>query len=235
MTFIKCLSPKRPQSIVHKIGRLSSSIALPFSHKTEHKSNSEKSKKDNKKSVPKFYKNRESSSLVTLNSLTVKEFSSAYGSDDDFSVVSVDERSLGKSNKLNDEEDFFVDLDQNEFLMECFMTNECSDVTFLVHFHAEDSALSEHIEDIILIRTMEAGSNCQCRRVNSRLAPLFTAKLGIDPEQPTVVAIRNGSVIHRISDISSGCWELERWLVDTHILKQNPDRDAFPSINIHSC
>ena len=241
MSFGKGLTPvKRPQSIVHRIGRLSSTISLPFGKKCAKTTNS---KKDDKK-VKKIHKSksvqrdetteiRAGSSSTAVTAATVEEFGSVCHSDEDFS-----EGGLGDNQEQStshEEEDFFVALNQNEFLIECFMTNECSDVTFIVHFYAEDSALSYDIEEAILIRSMEAGSNCQCRRVNSRLTPLFTAKLGVDPEQPTIVAIRNGIVVDRISDISPGCWELEKWVSDTGILTQKPDNHAFPSMNVHSC
>lgn len=176
----------------------------------------------------------ESSSSDTLATYAVEEEHSACNSIEDFSEDASGDN-LEQSISHGEEEDFFVSLDQNEFLIECFMSNEYSDITFIVHFYAEDSALSYDVEEIILIRSMEAGSNCQCRRINSRLAPLFTTKLGIDPEQPTIVAIRNGAVVDRISDISPGCWELEQWLSDNGILKQKSDNNAFPNTNVHSC
>ncbi|CAJ1966358.1 unnamed protein product [Cylindrotheca closterium] len=248
-SFGKGLTPvKRPQSIVHRIGRMSSSISLPFGKKSAKTftKNSKKDKKIKKKCTRKSTKIvkkeettltlAESSHSAALTSETVDEFGSLCHSDEDFSEGTMGGENLDQSTH-HEEEDFFVALNQNEFLIECFMTNECSDQTFIVHFYAEDSpSLSYDIEEAILIRTMESGSNCQCRRVNSRLTPLFTAKLGIDPDQPTIVAIRNGVVVDRISDISPGCWELEKWISDTGILTQKPDNNsAFPSMNVHSC
>jgi hypothetical protein len=50
---------------------------------------------------------------------------------------------------------------------------------------------------------------------------LFTAKLGIDPEQPTLVSIHNGEVIDKISNFSSSVRsEVEEWIMVNVILNQ---------------
>jgi len=185
---------------------MGSKVPFFFAKKEDKKTKSKKEKKSrNSKSARNL--RRLSNDTAPISALFSESFigetESINGSDEEVSAREI----------VETEEDFFVSLDQNELLTECFMTNECSDTTFIVHFCADDSNLTEDIEDVILIRAMEAGSNCQCRRVNSRSAPLFTAKLGIDPEQPTVVAIRNGNAIDRISNISlSACLELEKWI-----------------------
>jgi hypothetical protein len=245
MSFCAFLTPPgRPQSIVHRFGRMKNNISLPFGKKSEKTTSPKKEKKEKKVKKTRKSKNvrrsetskspEKSTASVALTTSTIDELGSTCYSTEDFSERGALEEKLAISTDENEEE-FFVALNQNEFLIERFMTNECSDVTFIVHFDAEDSALAEHIEDVVLIRSMEAASNCQCRRVNSRKTPLFTAKFGIDPEQPTIVAIRNGKVVDRITDISSGCWELENWLQETGILSHQTDRDVFPNMNIHSC
>jgi len=243
MSFL-CLSPPgKPKSIIHHIGQLGSKVhqigqmgsKVPsfFAKKEDKKTKSKKEKKSrNSKSARNLRRLSNDTAPISApcsarcNASFIDEIESICGSDEEDSAREI----------VETEEDFFVSLDQNELLMECFMTNECSDTTFIVHFCAEDSTLTEDIEDVILIRAMEAGSNCQCRRVNSRSAPLFTAKLGIDPEQPTIVAIRNGDTIDRISNISSSaCLELEKWISDTEVLTNKPEGPMFPSMNTHSC
>lgn len=116
--------------------------------------------------------------------------------------------------------EIFQTLDQNECLVECFVTNEHSDISCIVHFFQEDSAISKKIEDQVTTLVRESSSECQCLRVDARLAPLFTAKLGVDPGQPAIVAIRNGTVIDAASNFSSKLvrYEVERWVLETGIL-----------------
>ncbi|CAJ1966351.1 unnamed protein product [Cylindrotheca closterium] len=237
MTTVSPPSPTQPQSIVHKLGRMVSPFAKQSSQRRLRLSLTKLAKDVFDDSE--MTEHTEESDLTerTHRTLEVTEHDDQ-SSNDSFGECSVAfEESILDFVALNDKEsDFFVPLNQNEFLVECFMTNECSDVTFIVHFYAADSALSEPIEDLILIRSMEAGSHCQCRRVNAELAPLFTKKLNIDPKQPTIVAIRNGAVISQISDISSsGCWELEKWIADTGILEQPKSASEFARLNTLSC
>lgn len=150
----------------------------------------------------------------------------AFDSEDEFFNESLHEASSHSriiQNNIKDciEEELFETLDQNQFLIECFMSNERSDVTFLVHFFNEDSAISDEIEEHVSRMVQDQASKCQCRRVNARLAPLFTAKLGIDPEQPTIVSILNGKVLAKLTDISSSvCFEIEEWIMENDILNQ---------------
>lgn len=228
MTTLSPPTPTKPQSIVHKIGRVGSVMKLPFGK--------QRSQRKLKIRLSKIAKDLFDESELTEHTLDITEHEDSMH--DSLGECSLQlEESTSPTVALNEQDEgFFVPLNQNEFLIECFMTNECSDITFIVHFDAEESALSDSIEDVILIRSMEAGSHCQCRRVNARLAPLFTAKLGIDASQPTVLAIRNGTIISRISDISSsGCWELEKWIADTGVLEKKKTSSEFLSLNTLSC
>ena len=126
----------------------------------------------------------------------------------------------------------FETLDQNDFLTECFVTNGQSDVVFLVHFFNQETSISEAVEDVLSIRVLETNSKCECRRINSKSAPLFTAKLQIDPEQPTIVAIKNGKVLSKVSDISSSqCTEVNHWLTRTRILQSPSTSEAFSGLS----
>eukprot|EP00526_Cylindrotheca_closterium_P019196 CAMPEP_0113636482 /NCGR_PEP_ID=MMETSP0017_2-20120614/19047_1 /TAXON_ID=2856 /ORGANISM="Cylindrotheca closterium" /LENGTH=220 /DNA_ID=CAMNT_0000547367 /DNA_START=24 /DNA_END=682 /DNA_ORIENTATION=- /assembly_acc=CAM_ASM_000147 len=210
---------QQPQSIVHHLSRMGSKMVVPF-RKQQGRSAPRRrkrcSKHDDEESLQQSQ--RTSASAPPTEPADSHDEWSATSDHDCYNDESVRQHSALHEEDEEDN-DFFIPLDQNEFLIECFMANECSDVTFIVLFSAGRCNLSEQLEDVILIRTMESGSNCQCRRVDSYKAPMFTKKLQIDLEQPTLVAIKNGSVVSRISNISpSGCWELEKWLTDTKIL-----------------
>ena len=229
MTTLSSPKPIKPQSIVHQIGRMGSLVASPFVKS--------KSQKNLRASISKVVKSLSCSELTQLTAdLTLNDESMSSEEIGESSLRSCDLLRESPSPQHNYVDDFFVHLDQNEFLMECLLTNKYSDMTFIVHFYAEDSQIAEAIEDCIVARSIEAGSQCQLRRVNAKLAPLFTKKLGIDAEQSTVVAIRNGSVISRISDISSSaCWELDKWLTNSGVLEKKECSSEFLSLNTLSC
>jgi hypothetical protein len=96
----------------------------------------------------------------------------AYDSADEFCNESIQESFYGNVTDCIAEE-IFETLDQNQFFIECFMLNERSDITFLVHFFHQDSTISYGIEEHVSKLVMDSTSRCQCRRVNARLAPLF--------------------------------------------------------------
>jgi hypothetical protein len=163
------------------------------------------------------------------------DFESVHGYSSSPSLRSIPEQITTSDDESDSvDEEIFQTLDQNEFLVECFLTNECSDVGFIVHFFNEDSStISEKIEEQVIRLVRESSSKCQCIRIDARLAPLFTRKLGIDPGQPTVVAIRNGAVVDKASDFlpRSLRHELERWILETGILCQSDDDDSFSNLS----
>jgi hypothetical protein len=91
-------------------------------------------------------------------------------------------------------------INQIEFMMDCLIAN--TNGSFLVHFYVEDSFVSENIDKANGTTCSRSIKLC-CLRINSRLAPLMTAKLNIQNELPTVVAMKDGSVVSRISEFSS--------------------------------
>jgi hypothetical protein len=100
-------------------------------------------------------------------------------------------------------------INQIEFMMECLIAN--TNESFLVHFYFEDSFVSENIDKQIE-QLAASPSRYRWLRINSRLAPLITAKLKIQKERPTVVAMKGGSVVSTISEFSSpDCRELGSW------------------------
>jgi hypothetical protein len=234
--------PRKPQSIIHHIGRLGLKVVKSLSRlksagfswgldslgdsarsslksvprvisKTDIDDNIDDSARSSLKSIPRVVAttdigdngdNGDNSGSCSVHENCAYDSADEYGSVDDCIA-----------------EEIFETLDQNQFLVECFMSNERSDITFLVHFFNEDSALSDEIEEHVSRLVLDSASRCQCRRVNASLAPLFTAKLGIDPEQPTLVSIQNGAVIDKLSNFSSPVRsEVEEWIKVNDILNQ---------------
>ncbi|CAJ1945145.1 unnamed protein product [Cylindrotheca closterium] len=213
---------QQPQSIVHHLSRVGSKMTIPFRNQGSAPRRQHK--------IQHSYSHDDEETLHHTKRTSESEDSIGESHDEwsaTFDCYSETARQHDSAHENKEEESaFFTPLDQNEFLMECFTANECSDVAFFVLFCPEKCCLSDQLEEIVAIRTIEAGSNCQCRRVHSHKAPMFTKKLDIDIEQPTLVAIKNGSVVDKISNISSpGCWELEKWLTDTKLLTQEGESD----------
>ena len=225
----------KPQSIVHHIGRLGSRIAKPICNRRKCLSMNKKGfPEGNEGSHQQSFTMSESdtSSISTISSITYSDASlqkiseDSFGTaDDTFSFVSCDDED---SVMGEEEEGLFQTIDQNEFLLECFLTNQHSDVLFLVHFFNPETSISDFVEDILSIRVLETKSRCQCRKLNSKNAPLFTGKLQIDPEQPTILAIQNGKILSKVSMSSSACQEdVDQWLERTRLLHSQRSMDTF--------
>jgi hypothetical protein len=203
--------PQKPQSIIHHIGRLGFKLAKPLSNRKI--ANFYYSALSSLKSVPRLIATTDHGSTNGLSSVDEKRTC-------DSADESIQESFYGGVIGCIAEE-IFETLDQNQFLIECFMWNERSDTTFLVHFFDQDSTISSEIEEHVSRLVMDSASRCQCRRVNARLAPLFTAKLGIDPKQSTLVSIQNGVVTDKLSDFSSSVRsEVEEWIMVNGTLNQ---------------
>ncbi|CAJ1945592.1 unnamed protein product [Cylindrotheca closterium] len=94
-------------------------------------------------------------------------------------------------------------IDQNDLLVECFKNGaDDHDSGFVVHFFSDHDAdsisISQEIDSYLETRLFDAimtSSAWKCRRVNARLAPVVTKILDIDPDQPTVVAIKHGVMV----------------------------------------
>jgi hypothetical protein len=214
--------PQRPQSIIHHIGRLGLKLAKPLSRRKSANSwgldcIGDYSARSSLKSVPRLGATTDHGDNSGLSSVHENR---TYDSADEFCDERIQESFHGSVNDCIAEV-IFATLDQNHFLIECFMSNERSDITFLVHFFNEDSTISDEIEEHVSRLVRDSASRCQCRRVNARRAPLFTGKLGIDPEQPTLVSIQNGAVIEKLSNFSSSVRsEVEEWITVNDILNQ---------------
>jgi hypothetical protein len=204
---------QKGQSIVHHVVRLGSKIAKPLTKRIRNHCRDLKS----------FDVHSSSLSVESIPQLITTS------DDEKDSVVAPSD-----DEKDSVDEEIFQTLDQNEFFVECFLTNECSDVGFIVHFFNEDSTISVKIEELVTRLVRESSSKCRCLRVDARLAPLFTRKLGIDPEQPTVVAIRNGKLVDKASDFWPRTLRnvLERWILGSGILfqRERDNNDSFTNL-----
>lgn len=241
----------KPQSIVHHIGRLGSRIAKPIKKRNRRRRQRKLRDGSIKSSANSTQSASDNSSIMspeTIISIAPSlDCPVAISDDDDGSFISgagpdydhtSDQESFFsdiEEGELEDEEEaegLFETLNQNEFLLECFLTNEQSDVIFLVHFFNQETSISDAVEDVLSLRVLETKSKVECRRIDSKSAPLFTAKLQIDPEQPTVVAIKNGKVLSKVSNVSTAeCTEVNQWLTRTKILQNNTSNDTFSSVS----
>jgi hypothetical protein len=112
---------------------------------------------------------------------------------------------------------FFETVNQNEFV-DGVLIDSCNDIDFLVHFYSEDTTFSDHMEDQLLKLVQVASRNeYVLYRIDSQMAPYFTSKLQINPDQTTVLRFKNGQLLGRISEFSSdSCYsDLQRWLKAT--------------------
>mmetsp|Transcript_42776 Transcript_42776/g.103476 ORF Transcript_42776/g.103476 Transcript_42776/m.103476 type:complete len:346 (-) Transcript_42776:171-1208(-) len=128
-------------------------------------------------------------------------------------LLSVSDSECGDNNNVKT-------IDQNDLLVECFMGGN-DDIAFVIHFFNEDSTISEEIDSYLETRFFDQTSSSawKCHRVNARLAPLFSKILDIDPEQPTVVAIKDGVMVTKQQELVSPVeHQLERWMNATEII-----------------
>jgi hypothetical protein len=110
-------------------------------------------------------------------------------------------------------------IDQNEFMNDSFINGHGS--SLFVHFYVEGNSISEAIDKQMEDRATSGQSHCKYMRVEARVAPLVTAKLNINAEHPTVVAMKNGELINKISDfMNQDCGELlNQWTVTIELLR----------------
>jgi hypothetical protein len=185
-----------PQSIVHQVIRLERKIARAFLRRRSRFGRKELGKVEE---IP-------SSSVIVVENVLEK---SPIQDDNPHATVSAAIASMKSRLDFTLVVHEYRTINQIEFMVECLIanTNEC----FLVHFYVEDSFVSENIDKKIK-QLAASPSRFHWLRINSRLAPLITAKLKIQKELPTVVTMKDGSVVRRISEFSSpDCWELGTW------------------------
>jgi hypothetical protein len=110
-----------------------------------------------------------------------------------------------------DHEEYYETINQNDFMTDCMM-NSTGQFIF-VHFFINESSVSKAIDTQIRSLASMDNNKRTFVRINAELAPFVISKLHISKEQPTVLAMRNGSVLNRICDFSSekDCEELNIW------------------------
>eukprot|EP00980_Cylindrotheca_fusiformis_P011124 scaffold2557_cov121-Cylindrotheca_fusiformis.AAC.7 len=115
----------------------------------------------------------------------------------------------------------FETITQNDFVERVLMAASSS-TTFLIHFFNDETMFSFDLEeDVNKVLAEDEGSldDYSCYRINSRLAPYITSKLGIDPSDQASVLLQfsdgqlRGQLRTQPWDLSLE--ELKKWL-DIH-------------------
>ena len=124
-------------------------------------------------------------------------------SDDEDCEFGHDSFSSTKSNhsrRLSQSHGSYRTITQNDLFNESFN----NDGTFsIIHFFdtADKKPVSRNL-DLHFQELAKQYATCKFLRIDGRLAPFFTGKLGIK-ELPTVLVLRNGEIINRVSDFES--------------------------------
>lgn len=156
-------------------------------------------------SLPKPSLRRSHKSLTSVSTCTA---ANTFNTDDD-------DRSVGSLSVHDFEYPKFKTVDQNMIFQECFV-EVTSDANFVFHLYNEESLIMCRLEEQLTNLIQDSPSNYKCRRINAKLAPLFTAKTDIDTGKSTVAVVKNGKIISHISLVSSeDFWELKEWMAET--------------------
>jgi thioredoxin-like negative regulator of GroEL len=135
-------------------------------------------------------------------------------SDQDSTMFSAD--SLRESAASMDRS--FRTLDQNEFFAD-IMAAPASDEVVFVHFNIQGSPVSEAIDCQLSIESKNH-PHSKFVRIDASKAPFVARRLGTENDRPSVVALKDGKLINRISDFdSSDCLEIKQWMNTVEILK----------------
>lgn len=99
------------------------------------------------------------------------------------------------------------------------MIDAASDEVNFVHFFIKGSKLSEAI-DKQMERLEETHPLCRFTRIDASLAPYIAARLHATSDRPTVVALKNGKLVNRLSDFTTDdCSELQNWVYAIELLR----------------
>ena len=113
--------------------------------------------------------------------------------------------------------EFYRTIDQNQFFAECFASNGRHRHIFVHFYNTDEADLCEQIDNELSILASKY-IRCKFLRINGRLAPFFTAKLGVTTF-PSVVAIRNGEVDGCISTFGNDeAGFLQNWMVTSGLV-----------------
>jgi hypothetical protein len=147
------------------------------------------------------------SALDCSRSVLMKKTPSA----DDPSKASAPDTSMStlRHSAQPDQEEYYKTINQNDFMADCIM-NSTGEFIF-VHFFIDESSVSKSIDT--QIQSLASMDNKRTFvRIDPKLAPFVISKLHISKEQPTVLAMKNGSVLNRLCHFSSeDCEELNIW------------------------
>jgi hypothetical protein len=136
---------------------------------------------------------------------------------DDLTVSTV-KSSETDSPSLAIEVEEYQTIDQNKFMNDYFINGRGS--LLFVHFYEEGNSISEAIDKQMENRATSGQSQCKYMRIEARIAPLVTAELNINAEHPTVVAMKDGALINKISDfMHEDCGELNQWTATIELLR----------------
>jgi hypothetical protein len=192
------MSTTEPQSIIHRALRFERRIVRAVTNMNRRR------------------RIQKPAALASPRSVLLKKTPST---DDDLSVYTAPDSIMSTSAHLTqpDLEEYYETINQNDFMTDCMM-NSTGDCIF-VHFFISDSSVSKTLDTHMQgLATMH--SNSTFVRIDAKLAPFVTSKLQISNEQPAVIAMKNGSVVNRISDFSSAdCEELKIWASTIELLR----------------
>lgn len=109
-------------------------------------------------------------------------------------------------------------LDQNEFFSDVMTAPSCDEVVF-VHFYVEGSHVSEAIDHQIRKESKNHPLS-KFVRIEASTAPFVARRLGSNFDRPSMVALKDGKLINRITDFESDdCSEIKMWLDSVELLK----------------
>jgi hypothetical protein len=129
-----------------------------------------------------------------------------------------------------DEQDSLSLQDDSEYLTICpdeFISERLSGGRYFVHFYVRGSPVSKAIDTQMKGLSASFQSSCQYVRIDvteflAQFPPTDLFSVDVSGEQPTVVAMKNGQVINKISEFcSSDCEELRQWAATIELLSMS--------------
>jgi hypothetical protein len=184
-----------PQSIIHALLRVSSKLCSP-----------QKTGNRRRRPIPSLEKIADDESVVTLSSS--ENVSSLWDPSFESGAFHPPVYVLGQEN--------YRTIDQNEFIEE-LLTNT-GDALCFVLFYRTESYFSDNL-DKHLKALSQSKPERRFFRISKNHCPEITSKLNITSKSPTVVAMRRGKVVNKISEFSSvDCSELRQWVCTVELL-----------------
>jgi hypothetical protein len=107
---------------------------------------------------------------------------------------------------------------QDEFENECLKGGR-----YFVHFYIRGSPVSKAIDTQMKGLSSSFQSSCQYVRIDvNQFPPTDLFSLNVSGGQPTVIAMKNGQVINKISEfVSSDCEILKQWATTIELLSMS--------------